>query len=47
MKIDVVEFDGTNNFGLWRCEVMDALNAHNLEDTLKLRERQAKVDEKV
>jgi len=27
MKIDVVEFNGTNNFGLWRCEVLDALNA--------------------
>ena len=27
MKIDVGKFDGTNNFKLWRCEVMDALNA--------------------
>jgi len=26
-KIDVVKFDGTNNFRLWRCEVLDALNA--------------------
>ena len=47
MKIDVVEFDGTNNFGLWRCEVMDALNAQNLEDTLEFQERPAAVDEKV
>ena len=23
-KIDVVKFDGTNNFDLWRCEVLDA-----------------------
>jgi len=33
MKIDVV------NFGLWRCEVMDALNAQNLKDTFELQER--------
>jgi len=26
-KIDVVKFDGTNNFGMWRCEMIDALNA--------------------
>ena len=36
MKIDVEDFDGTNNFGLLRCEVLDALNAHNLENTLEL-----------
>ena len=35
-RIDVVKFNGTNNFGMWRCEVMDALNAQNLEDTLLL-----------
>jgi len=22
MKIDVVKFDDTNNFGLWRCEAL-------------------------
>jgi len=33
-RIDVVKFNGTNNFGMWRCEVMDALTASNLEDTL-------------
>jgi len=22
MKIDVVKFDDTNNFGLWRCEII-------------------------
>ena len=27
LKIDMVKFDGTNNFGMWRCEVMDTLNA--------------------
>ena len=36
LRIDVVKFNGTNNFGMWRCEVMDALNASNLEDTLLL-----------
>jgi len=36
MKNDAVKFSATNNFGLWRCEIMDALNAQNLEDTLEL-----------
>ena len=26
MKIDVKKFNDTNNFGFWRCEVLDALN---------------------
>ena len=34
LKIDVVKFDGTNNFSLWRCEVLNALNMQNLEDLL-------------
>ena len=38
MKIDVVKFDG-KNFGMWRCEVMDALTASNLENTLQLEKR--------
>ena len=25
MKIDVVKFDGANNFRLWRCKVLHAL----------------------
>jgi len=29
MKIDVVNFDGTNTFRLWRCEVFDALYTQN------------------
>ena len=33
-KIEVVKFDGKNNFRMRRCEVMDALMASNLEDTL-------------
>ena len=36
LRIDVVKFDSKNNFGIWRCEVMDALTASNLEDTLRL-----------
>jgi len=25
LAIDVVKFDGKNNFGMWRCEVMDGI----------------------
>ena len=25
IRIDLVKFDGKKNFGMWRCEVMDAL----------------------
>ena len=39
-KINVMKFDGTNNFDVWRCEVMDALN---LKDTLLLQEKRAEV----
>ena len=46
MKIDVVKFDGTNNFGMWRCEVMDALMASNREDTLRLKEKTTETSEK-
>ena len=38
-RIDVVKFNGTDNFGMWRCEVMDALTALNLEDTLRLEKK--------
>ena len=45
-RIEVVKFNGTNNFGMWRCEVMDALNASNLEDTLLLeRKKNTTTDE--
>ena len=44
MKIDVVKFDETNNFGLWRC---DALNAQNLENALELQKRPEEMEEKV
>ena len=37
LEINVVKFDGKHNFGIWRCEVMDALTTSNLEDTLRLK----------
>ena len=39
LRIDVVKFNGTNNFDMWRCEVMDTLTASNLEDTLRLEKK--------
>ena len=39
LKIDVVKFDNKNNFGMWRCEVMNALTSSNLEDTLHLEKK--------
>jgi len=33
MKIDVIKFDGKNNYRMWRCGVMDALTSSNIEDT--------------
>ena len=46
MKIDVVKFEGTNNFRMWRCEVMDPLTVSNLEDTLRLKEKPKETSEK-
>ena len=45
-KIDVVKFNGTNKFGLQRCEVMDALTTSKLEDTLRLKEKPDKTYKK-
>ena len=45
-RIDVVKFNGTNSFGIWRCDVMDALTASNLEDTLRLEKKRASTTEK-
>jgi len=39
LRIDVVKFDERNNFGMWRCEVLDALTTSNLEDTLWLEKK--------
>ena len=36
LKIDVVKFDGRNNSGLWRYEILNVLNAQNLKDSLEL-----------
>ena len=44
-RIDVVKFNDTNNFGMWRCEVMNALTASNLEDTLRLEKKRASTTE--
>jgi len=46
VKIDVVKFNGTNNFGIWRCKVMDALTASNLEDALHLEEKPEETSKK-
>jgi len=45
LKIDVVKFDGKNNFDMWRCEVMDALMTSNLEDTLRLEKKRNSTSE--
>ena len=45
-RIDVVKFNGTNNFGMWRCEFMNALNASNLEDTLLLEKKKSTTTDK-
>ena len=34
-KINVEKFDGKINFGMWRCEVMDALIQIDLDVVLK------------
>lgn len=34
MKFEVEKFDGTNNFGMWQCEVMDVLNQQDLDIVL-------------
>ena len=39
LKIEMVKFDGKNNFGIWRCEVMDVQTVSNLEDTLRLEKK--------
>ena len=44
-RIDVVKFNGTNNFGMWRCEVIDALTVSKLEDTLRLEKKRASTTE--
>ena len=31
VKIEVEKFDGTNNFGMWKCEVLDVLCQQELD----------------
>jgi len=45
LKIDVVKFDGKNNYRMWRYEVMDVLTASNLEDTLRLEKKRETASE--
>jgi len=33
-KIEIDKFDGNNNFNMWRVEVIDALTAQDLEETI-------------
>ena len=40
-RIDVVKFNDMNSFGMWRCEVMEALTASNLKDALRLEKKRA------
>ena len=34
-KFEVEKFDGTNNFGIWQCEVKDVLAQQDLDLTLE------------
>ena len=45
-KINVVKFDGTNNFDMWRCEMMDALTASNLKDSLLCEKKSEETSQK-
>jgi len=45
LKIDMVKFDSKNNFDMWRCEVMDALTASNLENTIWLEKKRDSTSE--
>ena len=47
LRIDVVKFNDTNNFDMWRCEVMDALTASKLEDTLRLEKKRTQQRKKI
>ena len=45
-KIDVVKFDGTINFDMLKCEVMDVLTASYLEDSLLFEKKPKEISEK-
>ena len=44
-KFDVEKFDGTNNFGMWQCEVQDIIFQQDLDVALE-ENRPEDVDEK-
>ena len=44
-KFDVEKFDGTNNFGMWQCEVQDVLFQQELDTALE-ENKPEDVDEK-
>ena len=44
-KFDVEKFDGTNNFGMWQCEVQDVLFQQELDVALE-ENKPEDVDEK-
>ena len=43
-KFEVEKFDGTNNFGMWQCEVMDVLIQQELD--IALEDKPADMDDK-
>ena len=43
-KFEVEKFDGTNNFGMWQCEILDVLCQQELE--IALEEKPDKMDDK-
>ena len=43
-KFEVKKFDGTNNFGMWQCEVMDVLIQQDLD--IALEDKPEAIDDK-
>jgi len=41
-----MKFDGTNNFGMWRCDVTYALTVSNLEYSLQFKKKQEEISRK-
>ena len=44
VKFEVEKFDGTNNFGMWQCEVLDVLCQQELD--VALEEKPHMIDDK-
>uniref|UniRef100_A0A5B7BZN6 Retrovirus-related Pol polyprotein from transposon TNT 1-94 n=1 Tax=Davidia involucrata TaxID=16924 RepID=A0A5B7BZN6_DAVIN len=45
-KFEVEKFDGSGNFGMWQCEVMDVLFQQELDITLELEDKPDDISEK-